>query len=68
LGCVCRTIGAGDGDVGGDGIGRGGVFGMAGREGLATNCISCCNYTVRAARVVLILFSEACCLSVSSCR
>jgi len=66
LGRVRRAIGAGDGDVGGDGAGRGGVFGMAGREGLATNCMSCYSYMVRAARVVLMLFSETCCLSVSS--
>ena len=58
----------GDRDTGGNGIGRGGEFGIAGREGLATSYISCCSCTVRAARVVLILFSEACCLSVSFCR
>ena len=34
--------------------------------GLATNCISCCSCMVRAARVVLMLFSEMCCLSMSS--
>jgi len=61
-----EMVQAGDGDVGGDGTGGGGVFGTAGREGLATNCVSCCSYTVRAARVVLMLFSETCCLSMSS--
>jgi len=49
LGCVRCTVRAGDGDTREDGIGRGGVFGMAGKEGLATNCISCCSCTVRAA-------------------
>jgi len=34
--------------------------------GLATNCMSYCSCVVRAARVVLILLSEMCCLSVSS--
>jgi len=33
--------------------------------GLATNCVSCCSYIVRAARVVLMLFSETFCLSIS---
>ena len=56
----------GDGDIRGDGIGGEGVFSTAGRVGLATNCISCCSCVVRAARVVLMLFSEMCCLSVSS--
>jgi len=42
------------------------VFGTAGREELATNCVSCCSCTVRAARVVLMLVSETFCLSVSS--
>jgi len=49
-----------------DGTGREGVFGMARREGLATNCVSYCSCTVRASRVVLMLFLETCCLSVSS--
>jgi len=44
----------------------GGVFGTAGREGLATNCMNYCSCTVRAARVVLMLFLETCCLSMSS--
>ena len=50
----------GDGDTGGDGMGGGGVFGMArgGRGGLATNCVSYCSCAVKAARVKLILFSE----------
>jgi len=46
----------------------GDVFGTAGGGGLATNCVSCCSCTVRAARVELMLFSETCCLSVSSYR
>jgi len=37
-----------------------------GEGGLATNCVSCYNYAVRAARVVLMLVSEIFCLSVSS--
>ena len=68
LGHVRRAVRAGDGDVRGDGTGRGGVFGTAGRVGLATNCVSCCSCAVRAARVVLMLFSETCCLSMSSWR
>ena len=66
LGCIRRAVGTGGGDVGGDGTSGGGVFGTAEREGLATNCASYCSCTVRAARVVLMLFSETCCLSVSS--
>jgi len=31
LGHICHIGGVGGGDTGGDGIGRGGVFGMAGR-------------------------------------
>jgi len=46
----------------------GGVFGTVGRGRLATNCMSCCSCAVRAARVELMLLSETCCLSVSSCR
>ena len=70
LGRVCRIDGAKDGDARGDGTGKGGVFGAARRErgGLATNCVSCCNCAVRAAKVELMLLSETCCLSVSSCR
>ena len=33
--------------------------------GLATSCVSCCSCAVKAARVVLMLFSETFCLSVS---
>jgi len=39
-----------------------------GGERLATNCVSCYSCMVRAARVELMLLSEICCLSVSSCR
>jgi len=49
-------------------MGGGGVFGTARGGGLATNCVSCCSYVVRAARVELILLSETCCLSISFCR
>ena len=42
------------------GIGRGG--------GLATSCVSCCSCVVKAASMVLILFLETFCLSVSSWR
>jgi len=41
---------------------------MGGEEGLATSCISCCSCAVRAARMVLMLFSETFCLSVSLWR
>jgi len=60
LGRVRRVGRAGDRDTGGDGTGRGGVFGTArgGRGGLATNCVSCCSCVVKAARVELMLFSE----------
>ena len=68
LGRVRRTGGVGGGDTGGDGTGGGGVFGMAGGGGLATNCVSYCSCMVRAARVELMLLSETCCLSMSSCR
>ena len=40
------------------------MFSTARREGLATNCVSYCSCVVRAARVVLMLFSEMCCLSI----
>jgi len=36
--------------------------------GLATSCVSYCSCAVRAARVVLMLFSETFCLFVSSWR
>ena len=70
MGHVRQTGGAGGGDTREDGTGGEGVFGVAGRgrEGLATNCVSCCNCAVRAAKVELMLLSETCCLSVSSCR
>ena len=56
------------GNTKGDGTGGGGVFGTAGRGGLATNCMSCCSCIVKAARVELILLSETCCLFVSFYR
>ena len=62
------AVRAGGRDTGGDGTGEGGVFGMGRGGGLATSCISCCSCIVRAARIVLILFSETFCLSVSSWR
>ena len=70
MGRVCRIGRAGDGDTGGDGMGREGVFGIAGRRkgGLATNCVSCCSCAVKAARVELMLLLETCCLSVSFYR
>ena len=68
MGHVCLTVGARGEDTGGDGTGGGGVFGMAGGERLATNCVSCCNCVVRAARVELMLLSETCCLFMSSYR
>ena len=56
----------GGGDAGGDGTGGGEVFDMGRVGGLATSCVSCCSCMVKAARVVLMLFSETFCLSVSS--
>jgi len=44
-------------DTGGDDISRGDMFGMGGGRELATSCV------VRAARVILMLFSEIFCLS-----
>ena len=35
------------------------------KGGLATSCMSCCSYVVKATSVVLILFSEMFCLFVS---
>ena len=58
----------GDGDTRGNGTGGRGVFGTARGGGLATNCVSCYSYVVRAVRVELMLLSETYCLSVSSCR
>ena len=37
-------------------------------EKLATSCVSCCSYMVKATWVVLMLFSEMFCLSVNSWR
>jgi len=68
LGHVRLTVGAGGGDTRGDGTGGGGVFGIGRERGLATSCISCCSYIVRAARIVLMLFSEIFCFSISSWR
>ena len=67
MGRVRLAIRVGGGDARGDGTGRGGVFDMGGGGGLATSCVSCCSCAVKAARVVLMLFSETFCLSVSSC-
>jgi len=61
-----EMVQVGDRDVGGDSAGGGDVLGTAGREGLVTNCMSCCSCIVRAARVILMLFSEICCFSMSS--
>ena len=66
LGPIRLAIGAGSGDARGDGIGGEGVFDMGGGEGLATSCVSCCSCAVKATRVVLMLFLETFCLSVSS--
>ena len=66
MGHIRLAVGVGGGDTGGDGIGRGGVFDMGRGGGLATSCVSCCSCTVKAARVVLMLFLETLCLSVSS--
>ena len=68
MGYVHRTSRAGGGNTGEDGTGGGGIFGMAVRGGLATNCVSCCSCIVRAARVELMLLLETCYLSVSSDR
>ena len=68
MGHVCLVIEARGGDTGGDGTDGGGVFGTGGGGGLATSCISCYSYVVRAARVVLMLFSGTFFLSVSSWR
>jgi len=65
---VRLTIGVGGGDTGGDSTDRGGVFGTGRGGGLATSCVSCYSCTVKAASVVLMLFSEMFCLSVSSWR
>jgi len=67
LGRVRLVVGAEGGDTR-DGTGRGGVFGTDREGGLATSCVSCYSCTVRAARVVLMLFSETFCLSISLWR
>jgi len=41
------------------------MFGMGREEGLATSYVNCCSCAVKAANIVLILFSEMFCLSVS---
>jgi len=53
-------------DTGGDSTDGGGMFGMGRGERLATSYVSCCSCMVKAANVVLILFSETFCLSISS--
>jgi len=44
------------------------MFGTGKEGGLATSYVSCCSYMVKAASVVLMLFSEMFCLSISSWR
>jgi len=58
------AIGAGGRDARGDSTGRKGVFDTSREGGLATSYVSCYSYVVKAARVVLMLFSETFCLSV----
>ena len=65
---VHLAIGVGGEDTRGDGTGGGGVFATGGGGGLATSCVSCCSCAVKIASVVLILFSETFCLSISSWR
>jgi len=55
-------------DTEGDGTDGGGVFGTGRGGGLATSCVSCCSCVVKAMSVVLMLFSETFCLSVSLWR
>jgi len=62
------TTKTGGRDTRGDGIGGGGMFGMGREEGLATSYVNCCSCAVKAANIVLILFSEMFCLSVSLWR
>jgi len=62
---VFYAVGVGYGDTRRDGTGGRGVFGMDRRGGLATSCVSYCNYAVKAASIVLMLFLETFCLSVS---
>ena len=52
----------------GDSIGRRGVFGMGRGGGLATSYVSCCSWAIRAASIVLMLFLETFCFSVSLWR
>jgi len=68
LGHIRLAVRAGGGDAGGDGTGGGEVFDTGGGGGLATSCVSCCSCTVKAARVVLMLFLKTFCLSVSLWR
>jgi len=44
------------------------MFGTGKGRGLATSCVSCCSYMVKAASMVLMLFLETFCFSVSSWR
>ena len=66
MGCIRLAVGAEGGDAREDGTGGGGVFDMGRGGELATSCVSCCSCVVKATRVVLMLFSETFCLSVSS--
>ena len=68
MGRVHLTVGAEGRDTRGDNTGGGGVFGMGRGGGLATSCVNCCSCVVKAASVVLMLFLETFCLSVSSWR
>jgi len=63
LGHDYHASGAGDEDAGGDSTDGGGMFGIAGRGGLATNYVSYCSCTVRTTRVELMLLSKTCCFS-----
>ena len=56
------------GDTREDGIGREDMFGMGGRGRLATSYVSCCSCVVKATNMVLMLFAEMFCLSISSWR
>jgi len=68
LGRICLAVGAGGRDTREDGTGGEGVLGTGGGRELATSCVSRCSYAVRAASMVLMLFSEMFCLLVSSWR
>jgi len=67
--CLNRADGTGEGGLtgGGDIDIRGGATVGAG-AGLVISWVNCCNWTVRPARVALIVYSEAFCHSVSSWR